>query len=562
MTADFLARNTVSANSGTNDNSTRRVTTTSVGPPGVPTTMALYRPLAVYGEHKRAVSSVKFAPSRLCKNRSSSVALVASASADGTCKLWDIQQSYLASFNSNNTDTVLATAPSGGDGGGGGTLNKNSITADPASNPHPQQQLEDNRDGEDEQRKEDGKDPGPDHPEDSDADPDEEDEEEEEEENGIHADNSQYSLDPNDEAPQTTMQQQKKSRRNSNQSQSQKNVTVATAVICQPKRKLKPKKNPFHKPLKALSTCVGHSRGINDVAWNPSCPLLATASDDKTIRLWDAVTSEAIVELRGHDNFVSCVDQLGSVVVSGSFDETVKLWDIRTGDCVCTLPAHSDPVTAVAFNNRDGSTVASASHDGLVRIWDVATGECLKTIYAAGNPPVTSLVYAPNGRYVLAGTLDNALRLWPVTTTAAIVSTTTTAARNTVGANFSTCLPLNPPHPHYHGCVRLYREDEPPNINGGGSTGRRHFVNTKFSIAATWTGDGRNVVTGSETGDVVLFDTQTGRVAQVLEGQHSDAVLAVSAHDSMPLIVSGGMTADRKVKFWSAIAAEPTRTAD
>jgi COMPASS component SWD3 len=314
-----------------------------------------YVNLPVFGEHKRAVSAVKFAPHRLTKNRAVS-ALAASASADGTVKIWDLQDGFMG----------------------------------------------------------------------------------------------------------------------------------------------------VRRMLSPVQTCVGHSRGINDVCWNPLSPLLATASDDKTVRLWDAVTSDALVEFRGHDNFVFCVDQHHAMVVSGSFDETVKLWDIRSGDCVSTLPAHSDPVTAVSFN-RDGTTVCSASHDGLIRIWDVATGECLKTIYAAGNPPVSSVKYSPNGKFLLAGTLDSAIRLWPVTVT---------------GSNK---------------CAKMYTSEQ--------------HVNTKYSVVSDFTADG-SIVTGSETGKIVLYDLQTCKVQQVLHG-HEDAVLAVSAHDKYPMVCSGAMTADRRVEFWA-----------
>lgn len=363
-----------------------------------------YHNLAVYGEHKRAVSSVKLAPSRLTKNRSDRhCAIAASASADGTCKIWDL-----------------------------GSL--------------------------------------------------------------------------------------------------QMEFT-----------------GPRRQPLQASNTCVGHTRGINCVAWNPVSPLLATASDDKTVRLWDAVTSEALVELRNHDNFVFCVDQsIRNMVVTGSFDETVKLWDIRTGDCVSTLPAHSDPVTAVCFN-RDGTVVASASHDGLIRIWDVATSECLKTIYAAGNPPVSSVTYAPNSKYVLANTLDSTLRLWPVTTTTTTTITTPTTTNNNSNTGVT------------GGTISGSSNNNTNNTNnncaaaaGGGATKTyrsKHFVNSKYSVVADFTATG-DVVVGSETGEVVVFDLQSGHVQQTLQG-HTDAVLAVSAHDTLPLICSGAMTTDRRVEFWS-----------
>ena len=225
--------------------------------------------LPMYGEHKRAVSSVKLAPFRLTKNRSNGAPICASASSDGSVKIWDLAGSAAA-----------AATASGG--------------------------------AEESSRAEGG------------------------------------------ESISTTS-------------------NSATAAQSDPNRYL----------LQPTQTLVGHARGINDVCWSPDAPMVATASDDKTLRLWDATTGDALVEFRGHDNFVFCTQMYQNLLVSGSFDETVKLWDCRSGECVSTLPVHSDPVTAVSFN-RDGTCLVSASHDGLIRIWDVATGECLKTIFAAG----------------------------------------------------------------------------------------------------------------------------------------------------------------------------------
>lgn len=261
------------------------------------------------------------------------------------------------------------------------------------------------------------------------------------------------------------------------------------------------------------TTLVGHSRGINEVCWsNGGDPFVATASDDKTLRLWDAQTGDALVELRGHDNFVFCCEYNGpsNLLVSGSFDETVKLWDVRSGECVCTLPAHSDPVTSVSFN-RDSSCVVSASHDGLIRVWDVCTGECLKTIFASGNPPVSHVTYAPNGKYVLAGTLDSAIRLWPISVAG--------KAR----------------------CSKTYSCDF--------HTNSKYCIVSRFMVAQP---ERRQcIVSGSETGHVVLYDVHTCKVHQVLDKVHKDVVLAVDAHDKMELLASGGMTKDRTVRFWA-----------
>ena len=156
----------------------------------------------------------------------------------------------------------------------------------------------------------------------------------------------------------------------------------------------------------------GHEQGISDVVWSGDSRYLASASDDKSVKIWDVAVGEDLLTLEGHTSYVFCANfnPQSNMLVTGSFDENVKLWDVRTGTCIKTLPAHSDPVTAADFN-RDGTCVVSGSHDGLVRIWDTATGECLKTIFAEGNPPVSYAKYSPNGRFILVSTLDDTIRL-------------------------------------------------------------------------------------------------------------------------------------------------------
>jgi len=350
-----------------------------------------------------------------------------------------------------------------------------------------------------------------------------------------------------------------------------------------------------HQSMTPLLSLVGHSRGINDVAWSqhpatelyensasaPPPPYIATASDDKSLRLWDVQTGDPLVEFRGHANFVFSVKfnpQSSNLLVSGSFDETVKLWDVRSGECVSTLPAHSDPVTGVDFN-RDGSCIVSGSHDGLVRIWDTATGECLKTLYAEGNhPPVSYVGYSPNGRFVLAGTLDSKLRLWDVTTKYHPAATSSTllglgSATTTDGSALSSSSYRKPSTLR---CTKIY---------AGGHVNSKFCTFAAFAIAGPL--DRQYVVTGSEDGLVYLYGLQSRKVVQVLDchgstthgngdnstgankgqadvsstnpapntntntnSQSGGPVLAVAAHSKQEMLASGGMTQDKTVKVW------------
>jgi len=113
-------------------------------------------------------------------------------------------------------------------------------------------------------------------------------------------------------------------------------------------------------------------------AWSPDGQRLLSASQDQTLKIWDAGSGDCLLTLSGHLSFVNgCAwSPDGGRVLSASWDKTLKIWDATNGDCLLTLSGHSSSVNGCAWS-PDGRRVLSASDDGSVRIFDAETGvEC------------------------------------------------------------------------------------------------------------------------------------------------------------------------------------------
>uniref|UniRef100_A0A7M4F668 Notchless protein homolog 1 n=1 Tax=Crocodylus porosus TaxID=8502 RepID=A0A7M4F668_CROPO len=121
---------------------------------------------------------------------------------------------------------------------------------------------------------------------------------------------------------------------------------------------------------KPLERMTGHQALINQVLFSPDTRVIASASFDKSIKLWEGRTGKYLTSLRGH---VSAVYQIAwsadsRLLVSGSSDSTLKVWDAKMKKLAIDLPGHADEVFAVDWS-PDGQRVASGGKDKCLRIW-------------------------------------------------------------------------------------------------------------------------------------------------------------------------------------------------
>ena len=117
------------------------------------------------------------------------------------------------------------------------------------------------------------------------------------------------------------------------------------------------------------------------VVFSPDGARIASAGFDATVRVWDAVSGDELLTIRGHSDWVWSVafSPDGRRIASGGGDRTVRVWDAASGEKLLTLSGHSDSVWAVVFS-PEGARIASAGNDATVRVWDSASGDELLTV--------------------------------------------------------------------------------------------------------------------------------------------------------------------------------------
>ena len=288
----------------------------------------------------------------------------------------------------------------------------------------------------------------------------------------------------------------------------------------------------------------GHGGSVRTVVWSRTADVLMSGSADRTVRSWstrewqslrvfegfggsvlsvamapdaksflagtsasrivcrDIESGGVLFSLDGHSDRVwsLALSRDGTTAVSGSADRSVRIWDVASRATSCSFGAAQLPLSGAAFAS-DGATVFTGERDCIIRAWEASSGRRIAEL-AGHSRPVTSMSVSPDGQHLLSAAEDNTIRLWR--------------------------LPQGQ-------CIRVF----------AGHTGR--------VLDLAWTPDSQKFASASEDRSVRLWDVRESRGIRQLQG-HTAAVFCLAWANDGRQLISGGN--DGTVRLWHSDHAE------
>jgi WD40 repeat protein len=284
-------------------------------------------------------------------------------------------------------------------------------------------------------------------------------------------------------------------------------------------------------------TLQGHEDTIWAVALTRDGRLAVSASNDKTLKVWDIETGQALWTLKGHKDQVKGVAVLGESrrAISASIDATLMIWDLDTGEALRSLKSHRTGVWSVAVTS-DGARAVSAHMDGTCALWDLITGE-RERLLEGHREPVLGIAVNSSSEMAVSACSDGSLKIWDLTTgqdVRTLSSQTPCLRAVAVTEDGSRALSASS-----DGSLILWDLPRGEPLR----TWRGHSADV---VSVLWL-DGTRAISASEDGTLKMWDTASGAELSSMAG-HSDGLTAVAVSADRRRVVSASK--DKTLRVW------------